>query len=341
MAEWVAELGVPTLREREVVGFAQDDDGVDVELSDGTSRRAAYLVGCDGGRSVVRKAAGIDFPGIDASTSWMIAEVELDEEPELGFRRDALGQHAMGRRAPDEPVRVVLTEAAVEHDGPPTLDDRRAAPRGIYGTDFGLRRATWISRFTDAVRQAAGYRRDRVLLAGDAAHVHPPQGGQGLNLGVHDAVNLGWKLARVVDGRVPDDLLDTYHAERHPAAARVLQLVSAMVALSTPGERHDALRATLTEVLSFDEPRRHLASTLAGLDVRYDLGSDHPLVGRHLPDLDLRDAQPVVLTRPEGTVLVRPDGHVAWVGDADDPGLAEACQRWFGVQSLSSTMTSR
>jgi 3-(3-hydroxy-phenyl)propionate hydroxylase len=261
--------------------------GVEVEVSGGPTLRAAYLVGCDGGRSVVRKAAGIDFPGLAPSTSWMIAEVEMDEEPELGFRRDSLGQHAIGRRQEDEPIRLVLTEREVEHTGEPSLDELREALVGVYGTDFGLRSAAWISRFTDTTRQAASYRKGRVLLAGDAAHVHPPQGGQGLNIGVQDAVNLGWKLAQVVDGTSPDSLLDTYHAERHPVGARVLRHTMAQVAVTTPDDRHEALRDDLAELLSMDEPRRRFAGLLSGLDVHYDLGEGHPLLGRRMPDLDL------------------------------------------------------
>ena len=287
LAGWVAELGVPILRSREVVGLDQDDGGVDVQVSSGTPLRATYLVGCDGGRSIVRKAAGIDFPGLDPSTSWMIAEVEMDEEPEYGFRRDSLGQHAIGRRQEDEPIRVVLTEREVEHAGEPTLDELREALVGIYATDFGLRSAGWISRFTDMTRQAASYREGRVLVAGDAAHLHPPQGGQGLNIGVQDAVNLGWKLAQVVNGTSPESLLDTYHAERHPIGARVLRHTMAQVVLTTPDDRHQALRDDVAELLSMDEPRRRFAGLLSGLDVHYDLGEGHPLLGRRIPDLDL------------------------------------------------------
>ncbi|HEY5874748.1 MAG TPA: FAD-dependent monooxygenase, partial [Ilumatobacteraceae bacterium] len=193
LAGWVEELEVPILRSCEVVGLVQDDTGVDVEISGDMSLRAEYLVGCDGGRSLIRKAAGIDFAGLDPSTSWMIAEVEMDEEPEFGFRRDSVGQHAIGRRQDGEPIRVVLTERHVDHTGDPNMDELREALVAVYGTDYGLRSASWISRFTDMSRQAASYRNGRVLLAGDAAHVHPPQGGQGLNVGVQDAVNLGWK----------------------------------------------------------------------------------------------------------------------------------------------------
>jgi 3-(3-hydroxy-phenyl)propionate hydroxylase len=308
LADWVAELGVPTLRGREVVGFAQDETGVDVELSGDTLLRAEYLVGCDGGRSLVRKTAGIDFPGLDPSTSWMIAEVEMEEEPELGFRRDGAGTHAIGRREDRDAIGVVLTERTVEHTGDPTVDELRQALVAVYGTDFGLRRANWISRFTDMTRQAAAYRRGRVLLAGDAAHVHPPHGGQGMGTGVQDAVNLGWKLAQVVNKTSPESLLDTYHAERHPVGARVLHNTMAQVVLSRPDDRHRALRDTMTELLSMDEPRRRIAAMLCGLDIHYDLGEGHPLVGRRMPDLDLHvedgptrvftllhDARPVLL----------------------------------------------
>jgi 3-(3-hydroxy-phenyl)propionate hydroxylase len=288
LADWVAELGVPTLRGREVVGLAQDDTGVEVELSGDRSLRAGYLVGCDGGRSLVRKAAGIDFPGLDPSTSWMIAEVEMDEEPELGFRRDSAGQHAIGRRQEGEPIRLVLTERDVDHAGDPSMDELREALVGIYGTDYALRSANWISRFTDMSRQAASYRSGRVLLAGDAAHVHPPQGGQGLNIGVQDAVNLGWKLAQVVHGTSPESLLDTYHAERHPVGARALHNTMAQVALNTPDDRHPALHATMAELLAMDGPRKYVAAMMSGLDVHYDLGEGHPLLGRRMPDLDLQ-----------------------------------------------------
>jgi 2-polyprenyl-6-methoxyphenol hydroxylase-like FAD-dependent oxidoreductase len=290
LAQWVDELGVPIRRGCEVVGFDQNDRGVDVELSGDASLRADYLIGCDGGRSLVRKAARIDFPGWDPTTSWLIAEVEMDEEPEFGFRHDRVGTHAIGRRQPGEPVRVVLTERHLEHTGDPGLPELRQALVGVYGTDFELRRANWISRFTDLTRQAASYRRGRVLLAGDAAHVHPPHGGQGLGTGVQDAVNLGWKLAQVVKRTSPESLLDTYHAERHPVGARVLHNTMAQVALHGPDDRHQALRDTMTELLSMDGPRRRIAGMLSGLDIRYDLGEGHPLLGRRMPDLDLHTA---------------------------------------------------
>jgi 3-(3-hydroxy-phenyl)propionate hydroxylase len=313
LADWVGELGVRILRGRDVLGFAQDDTGVYVDVSGHTSLRAEYLVGCDGGRSLVRKAAGIDFAGLDPSTSWLIAEVEFDQEPPLGMRREGGGIGRLGDRGP---FRVVFSEQYVEHNREPTMHDLSETLIAAYGTDFGPRSASWISRFTDMSRQAVSYRRGRVLLAGDAAHVHPPQGGQGLNTGVQDAVNLGWKLARVINATSPESVLDTYHAERHPIGARVLHNTMAQVALSRPDDRHQALRDTMTELLSMDEPRRHFAGMLSGLDIHYDLGEGHPLLGRRMPDLDLQtadgprrvfsllhDAQPVLLNLGEPTGL--------------------------------------
>jgi 2-polyprenyl-6-methoxyphenol hydroxylase-like FAD-dependent oxidoreductase len=290
LADWVEELGVPILRGLEVVGFAQDDTGVDVELSDDTSLRAEYLVGCDGGRSLVRKAAGIDFVGSEPSTSWMIAEVEMDEEPEFGIRPEGGGIGPVNRAEGGGPFRVVLIERQLEHTGDPTLQELSEALVSAYGTDFGVHSPTWISRFTDMTRQAVSYRQGRVLLAGDAAHVHPPQGGQGLNTSVQDAVNLGWKLAQVVNKTSTESLLDTYHAERHPVGARVLHNTMAQVALAGTDPRHQALRDTMVELLGMDEPRKRIAAMLSGLDVHYDLGEGHPLLGRRMPDLDLDTA---------------------------------------------------
>ena len=292
LAGWVEELGVPVRRGCEVTGFTQDAGGVDVALAGGGSLRARFLVGCDGGRSVVRKSAGIDFPGWDPSVSSLVAEVEMSEEPELGVRRDDRGQHAIGRLEDDGGrLRLVVREREDAPGGEPTLDDLRRALVAVWGTDFGVHSPTWISRFTDMSRQAASYRAGRVLLAGDAAHVHYPISGQGLNIGVQDAVNLGWKLAQVVRGVSPDSLLDTYHAERHPVAARVLQHTMAQTALARSDARMDALRDTMTELLGMDEPRRRFAAMISGLDVHYDLGEGHPLLGGRMPDLDLRTAE--------------------------------------------------
>jgi 2-polyprenyl-6-methoxyphenol hydroxylase-like FAD-dependent oxidoreductase len=323
LADWVGEFAVRSYRGRDVTGFAQDDTGVDVELSDGRSLRADYLVGCDGGRSLIRKAAGIEFPGWDPTTSSLIAEVELAEEPEWGIHTDDIGVHSFGRLEYEirdgevvymdrGPVRVMVTE---EHVGPttePTLRDLSEALIAVYGTDYGIHSPTWISRFTDMTRQAAAYRDRRVLLAGDAAHVHAPDGGQGLNTGVQDAVNLGWKLAQVVNRTAPESLLDTYHAERHPVAARVLRTTMAQVALRRADDRIKALGDTMSELLSMDEPRKRFAAMMSGLDIHYDLGDGHPLLGRRVPDLDLvtangplrvftllHDARPVLLNLGE------------------------------------------
>jgi 3-(3-hydroxy-phenyl)propionate hydroxylase len=379
LADWVDELKVPIYRRREVTGIAQDGTGVDVALSDGGSLRTEYVVGCDGGRSVVRKAAGIEFAGWDPTTSCVIGEVELGEEPPWGMRHDALGIHGFSRREEDGPVRVMVTEQHLGSTGETTLRDLSEALVVVYGTDYGIHSPVWISRFTDMTRQAAAYRDRRVLLAGDAAHVHAPTGGQGLNTGVQDAVNLGWKLAQVVNQTSPDSLLDTYHAERHPVAARVLHNTMAQVALMRADERTKALHDTMSEVLKMEEPRKRFAGMLSGLDIHYDLGDGHPLLGRRMPDLDLvtatgplrmftllHDARPVLLNLGEpggvditgwadrvqlmdakyvGTwelpvlgvvnapdaVLIRPDGHVAWVGDQTRVGLDDALTTWCGL----------
>jgi 3-(3-hydroxy-phenyl)propionate hydroxylase len=308
LADWVGDLAVTTCRGRQVTGFAQDDAGVDVALSDDSTLRAEYLVGCDGGRSLVRKAAGIDFPGWDPTTSSLIAEVELADEPEWGVRRDSLGLHGLSRMDDGGPVRVMVTERHAITGAEPTLRDLSEGLTAVYGTDYGVHSPTSISRFTDATRQAAAYRDRRVLLAGDAAHVHPPDGGQGLQTGVQDAVNLGWKLGQVLGGLSPGSLLDTYHAERHPVAARVLRTTMAQTALRRPDERTGALRDIVSDLLGMEEPRRHFAAMMAGLDIHYDLGEGHPLLGRRMPDLDLvaadgpqrlftllHDARPVLL----------------------------------------------
>ncbi|HEX5046227.1 MAG TPA: FAD-dependent monooxygenase [Gammaproteobacteria bacterium] len=379
LAGWVEELGTPIYREREVTGFVQDDRGVDVELSGGPRLRAHYLVGCDGGRSCVRKAAGIDFLGSDATTSNLLAEVEVGEEPpQWGLRRDAIGLHGLTKVEGSGKVQVLVTEQRVDSGREPTLTDLREALTAVYGTDYGAHSPSWISRFTDMARQAAAYRNGRVLLAGDSAHVHAPDGGLGLQTGVQDAVNLGWKLAQVVDGTSPDSLLDTYHAERHPVGARALRHTLASVALRREDDRTTALRDTVAELLALDEARKRFAAAMSGLDIRYDLGDGHPLLGRRMPDLDvtagdralrvftlLHDARPLLLSFGEpgrfdvapwadrvravdaayagawelpalgrvaapGAVLIRPDGYVAWVGEASAQGLADALTLWFG-----------
>jgi 2-polyprenyl-6-methoxyphenol hydroxylase-like FAD-dependent oxidoreductase len=287
LAEWVEELGVRIYRSSEVAAFTEDALGVDVSLSDGRLLRAQYLVGCDGGRSVIRKTANIDFPGWDASASWVIVEGRTTEEPKLGWHVTDAGYHAIGRSADGERTTFVVAESHVASGGDPTFDEVRAALREVYGTDFGIHDATWISRFTDATRQAASYRKGRILLAGDAANIRAPLGGQGLNLGLHDAVNLGWKLAQVVNGISPDTLLDTYQVERHPVVARVLRHTMAQVALRRTDERTNAVKDALAEVVQMEQPRKKIAGMLSGLDIHYDIGEGHPLVGRRMPDLEL------------------------------------------------------
>ncbi|MDD1535218.1 MULTISPECIES: FAD-dependent monooxygenase [unclassified Bradyrhizobium] len=378
LADWAEELGVRFYRNREVTGFAEDETSIAVTLSGGARLHAKSLVGCDGGRSLVRKAAGIDFPGTSATLVNLMAEVEMREPPQFGLRHDALGFHGLSRTESGR-VLVVVTEATLAATGQPALRDLSEALVAVHGTDFGVHSPAWISRFTDAARQAACYRKGRVLLAGDAAHIHHSVGGQGLNLGVQDAVNLGWKLAQVVKGLAPDSLLDSYHAERHPVAARVLKTTRAQIALLRRGDDgRKAAREAIAELLAMDEPRRRFGAMMSGLDVAYDLGEGHELLGRRMPDLDLavegrtlnlftllhrargvllnfgkeggidvapwRDRIDVVdagydgpwelpvigrVTAP-GAVLVRPDGHVAWVGDGSQHGLEEALTRWFG-----------
>jgi 2-polyprenyl-6-methoxyphenol hydroxylase-like FAD-dependent oxidoreductase len=373
LASWVDELAVRIYRGREVTGIAQDDTAVDVKCSDGEPLRAQYVVGCDGGRSLIRKEAGIEFPGWDPTTSALIAQVEVTEEPELGIRHDAVGTHAIGRAEyelrdgevvyKDEgPVGVMVTEPRVGATSEPTLRDLSEALVSVYGTDYGIHSPTSISRFTDMTRQAAAYRDGRILLAGDAAHVHAPDGGQGLNAGVQDAVNLGWKLAQVVNRTSPEGLLDTYHAERHPVGARVLRNTMALVALRRPDERTKALRDTMAELVGMDEPRRRLAAELSGLGIHYDLGEGHPLVGRRMPDLDLvsadgplrvftllNDARPVLLNlgEPGGIDIATWSDRVrsidaAYAGPWELPGLGavtappavlirpDGCVAWVG-----------
>jgi 2-polyprenyl-6-methoxyphenol hydroxylase-like FAD-dependent oxidoreductase len=388
LASWVEELPVTFHRGRDVTGFSQDDTGVDVDVSDDHRFRAQYLVGCDGGRSVVRKTAGIEFPGWDPTMSAILAEVEMTEEPETGIRRTPSGTHAIGKveyeikdgkvvYGKGGKVGVMITESQIG-TSEPTLREISEGLIAVYGTDYGVHSPTYISRFTDTTRQAATYRKGRILLAGDAAHVHSPVGGQGLNMGVQDAVNLGWKLAQVVKGISSDGLLDTYHAERHPVGARVLRGTMAQVALMRPDDRIEALRDTVSELLSMEEPNKRFAARMTGLDIHYDLGLGHPLLGRRMPDLELvtpngmrrlfsllHEARPVLLnlgqprafditpwtdrvrlveaaydgpwelpaigavTAPTA-VLIRPDGHVAWVGEHNQHGLVTALSTWFG-----------
>jgi 2-polyprenyl-6-methoxyphenol hydroxylase-like FAD-dependent oxidoreductase len=379
MAEWIWDLGVTVRYGQEVVGFSQDGDGVDVALADGSTVRTRYLVGCDGGRSAIRKGAGIDFPGAKATKSTLVAEALMAGEPELGLHRGPLGVGGIGPMEGGDMLRIVVPEARLESGDEPSLDELRDALFVVYGSDFKVHSPAWISRFTDATRQAASYREGRVLLAGDATHIHSPMGGQGIPNGMGDAVNLGWKLAQVVQGVSPESLLDTYQDERHPAVARSLRYTMALNALMRVDPRTEALRDTIAEVTEMDEPRRHLGALASGLAVRYDLGDGHPLLGLRVPDLDIvtaegpttiyalmHEARPVLLNLGDpGTfeprewtdrvklvdarcdapwelpavgevdsptaLLIRPDGHIAWVGEGKDVALTEATSTWFGA----------
>ena len=376
LLEWAEELGVVIRRGASVSGFDEDGSGIVVELDDGQRVRAQYLVGCDGGRSFVRKAAGIGFPGADPTISHLLAEAELEGEPKWSLGSDAVGTHALSPAA-DGKASILVTERGVG-TAEPTLELLREAMIAHHGTDHGVRNPTYITRFTDMTRQAETYRKGRVLLAGDAAHVHYPAGGFGMGLGIQEAVNLGWKLAAVVKGEAPEMLLDSYHDERHPVAAELLRYTMATVALGRADARIEALAAIVRELVGLDEARLLTAGRMSGLAVRYPLGESHPLLGRRIPDLELstdrgtvrlftllHDARGVlvdlgqeplggagpwsgrvhhVVARYDGTwelpvvgpfaapaaVLVRPDGHVAWVGDGTDAGLVEALERWFG-----------
>jgi 3-(3-hydroxy-phenyl)propionate hydroxylase len=378
LADWASELSVEAYRGAEVVHFAQDHSGISVELDDGRVLRAAYLVGCDGGRSLVRKKAGIDFSGWDADISYLIFEGDMSGQPALGIQHGEKGIYALGPIEDGKRVRGVVTEPRFRQGDQPPLDDLREALIAAYGTDYGIRDVTWLSRFTDAARQAASYRARRVLLAGDAAHVHSPAGGQGLQMGLQDAANLGWKLALVVKGRSPEKLLNSYEAERRPVAAAVLKYTLAITALNRGDERTTALREMMAEVMRMEEPRRWYGAFVSGLDIRYDLGEGAPLIGRRMPDLELmtadgptrvfallHDARGVLLnfggpggvdvapwadrvkrvdavydgastlletddTPVPDAVLIRPDGHVAWVSDGNGSTLEEALETWFG-----------
>ena len=392
LAAWVNELGVRIDYGVDVSTLTQHTAGVDVCSIDGRAWSASYLVGCDGGHSQVRKLAGIPFSGTAPTTSHLIAEVEMTRDPPMGMRHDARGQHAVGRvdyeivegkivYAPEGPVGVMITEAELCTEPCPGLDELREALVTVYGEDFGVHSPTWISRFTDGARQAEAYRSGRILLAGDAAHVHPPDGGQGLNLGVQDAFNLGWKLARVARGLSPSSLLDTYHTERHPVGARVLRHTLAAVALRRPDGHAKATRETVTELLSGETPRRRLAAALSGLDIAYEEHPEQPLLGRRMPDIALnssreqtnlfkllRDARPLLLSlgdspphvpescarhihlvhatsdgpwelpdvgpiAPPTLVLIRPDGHVAWVDGAPSHDVGQVLSRWFDTSA--------
>ncbi|MBT1090384.1 rifampin monooxygenase [Streptomyces sp. Tu102] len=365
--ERALELGTEIRRGCEVVGLSQDDDGVSVELADGTRLRSRYLAGCDGGRSVVRKLLGVGFPGEAATVETLLGEMELTEDPEriaavvAEVRKTQL---RFGAGPGENGVyRVVVPADGVAEDraSEPTLEEFKRQLRATAGTDFGAHSPRWLSRFGDASRQAERYRVGRVLLAGDAAHIHPPTGGQGLNLGIQDAFNLGWKLAAAVRGRAPEGLLDTYHAERHPVGAAVLANTRAQITLlgSEPGPT--ALRELFSKLMDFAEVNRYVTGMITAVDVRYDFGEGHDLLGRRMRDLPLKQGRLYELTHDgrglllDGTgrlsvegwagrvdhvvdvsedldvpaALLRPDGHVAWVGEVQEE-LLEALRRWFG-----------
>ncbi|MEU8677642.1 rifampin monooxygenase [Streptomyces sp. NPDC048560] len=365
--ERALELGTEIRRGCEVVGLSQDDEGVSVELADGTQLRSRYLVGCDGGRSLVRKQIGVDFPGEPATVETLLGEMALDEDPATieavveEVRRTQLrfGAVPLG----DGLYRVVVPADGVSEDRAtaPVMEDFAKQLRAVAGTDFGAHSPRWLSRFGDATRQAERYRVGRVLLAGDAAHIHPPTGGQGLNLGVQDAFNLGWKLAAEVDGWAPDGLLDSYHAERHPVGARVLDNTRAQITLLGTDPGATALRELFTKLMDFEEVNRYVTGIITAVDVRYDFGEGHDLLGRRMRDVVLKQGRLYELMHSgrglllDGTgglsvagwagrvdhivvgeeldvpaVLLRPDGHVAWVGE-DQQDLLRRLPTWFGT----------
>ena len=373
LADRAVELGAKVRRGHEVTGVEQDDDGVKVELADGTRLRSRWLVGSDGGRSLVRRLLGIDFPGEPAKTEWLLGEVEVTAPPEeVAEVSDEVRKTHKGfgiGPAGDGLYRAVVPAATVAEDRsvPPTLEEFRTQLRAYSGTDFGVHSARSLSRFTDATRLAERYRVGRVFLAGDAAHVHPPLGGQGLNLGIQDAFNLGWKLAAAVDGWAPDGLLDSYFSERHPVAADVLNTVRAQSELISPEPGPQAVRRLLSELMAFEDASRFLAEKVAGTGIRYDFGEGPEQLGRRLRDILLSRGRLYELTREgrgllldqtgglsvEGwadridyvsavsaeldvpAVLLRPDGHVAWIGE-DQNDLRHHLPTWFGAAAQTT-----
>ncbi|MEV2226182.1 rifampin monooxygenase [Nocardia vinacea] len=367
LEEHAIELGAQVRRGCAVAGFEQDDEGVTVDLADGTRLRSRYLVGCDGGRSTVRKLLGVGFPGEPARTETLMGEMEVGvPQEEIAAKvteiRETNKVFSLGPFG-EGVYRVVVPTAGVSEDRaePPTLADFKQGLRAIAGTDFGVHSPRWLSRFGDATRLAERYRVGRVLLAGDAAHIHPPAGGQGLNLGVQDAVNLGWKLAAQIRGWAPETLLDTYQTERHPVAEDVLDNTRAQVQLHSTEPGSQALRRLLTELMDFDEVNRYLIEKITAISIRYDFGEGPDLLGRRLRDIDLkqgrlydrlRRGRGLVLDRTERltvegwsdrvdliadpaaaldvpAILLRPDGYVAWIGE-NQQDLNDHLARWFG-----------
>ncbi|GGU49369.1 FAD-dependent oxidoreductase [Streptomyces lavendofoliae] len=375
LAEHAIGLGAEIRRGRELVGLTQDDQGVTAELADGTRLRSRYLVGCDGGRSVVRELLGVGFPGEPATVETLLGDMEVAEDPEViaavvaevrrtqlrfGVIPDVDGAKGVHR------VVVPADGVAEDRTTAPTLDEFRRQLRAFAGTDFGIHSPRWLSRFGDATRLAERYRAGRVLLAGDAAHIHPPTGGQGLNLGIQDAFNLGWKLAAEVNGWAPEGLLDSYHTERHPVAADVLDNTRAQMLLLDPEPGPRSVRRLLTELMDLEEVNRYLIEKITAIGVRYDVGQGreggHELLGRRLRDVPLKrgrlyesthGGRGLLLDRTgrlsvEGwsdridhvvdgsdeldvsAVLLRPDGHVVWAGE-DQQDLLGTLPVWFGA----------
>ncbi|WP_030452491.1 FAD-dependent monooxygenase [Herbidospora cretacea] len=375
LADHAAGLGADIRHGHTVTGLHQDDDGVTVELAHGERLHAHYLVGCDGAHSTVRKLLGVAFPGEPSRNDTLMGEMEAAAPPEeiaatMARLRDDHQRLWLRPAGPGTYTVVVPAADVTDRDRPPTIDDVRRRLHALAGTDFGVHSPRWLSRFGDATRLADHYRLGRVLLAGDAAHIHPPIGGQGLNLGVQDAVNLGWKLAAHIHGHAPDGLLDTYHAERHPVAAAVLDNTRAQMELSAPEPGPRAVRRLLTELMDIDAVNRRLIEKITAIDLRYDFGDGPDLLGRRLPDVAvkhgnlyglLRHGRGLLLDRTERlttggwsdrvdhladptaaldvpAVLLRPDGHVAWIGD-DQRDLEGRLARWFGAASPPDTFT--
>jgi 2-polyprenyl-6-methoxyphenol hydroxylase-like FAD-dependent oxidoreductase len=362
------DLGAEIRRGCELAGLSQDDQGVTVELADGTRLRSRYLVGCDGGRSTVRKLLGVAFPGEPASVETLLGHMELTAPPETvaAVVADVRATHKRFGVTPfgDGVYRVVVPAAGIAEDRtvPPTLDEVKQQLRAIAGTDFGVHSPQFLSRFGDATRLAEHYRTGRVLLAGDAAHIHPPTGGQGLNLGIQDAFNLGWKLSAEINGWAPQGLLDSYHTERHPIAADVLDNTRAQMQLMSTEPGPQAVRRLLTDLMDFEDVNRYLIEKITAIGVRYNFGTGHELLGRRLRDIQLKQGRLYELTHhgrgllldqtgrlsaagwtdrvdhvvdvseelDAPAILLRPDGHVAWVGD-DQQDLLNQLLRWFGA----------
>ncbi|WP_418961134.1 rifampin monooxygenase [Streptomyces tritici] len=371
LTEHATELGAEIRRGTELVGLRQDEDGVTAELADGTRLRSRYLVGCDGGRSTVRRLIGVGFPGEPARVETLLAEVRVDVPPETLMARIAEVRRTVIRFGAvplgDGLYRLVVPAEGLTEDrtAPQSFEEFKERLRAVAGTDFGAHSPRWLSRFGDATRQAERYRVGRVLLAGDAAHIHPPTGGQGLNLGVQDAFNLGWKLAAAVAGWAPEGLLDSYESERHPVAAAVLDNTRAQMELMSLEPGPQAVRRLLAELMEIEEVNTYLIGKVAGVSVRYDFGEGHELLGRRLRDVALKDGRLYGLMHRgrglllDGTgrlsvagwedrvdhvvdvsaeldvpaVLLRPDGHVAWVGE-DQRGLTDSLPTWFGAADL-------